>query len=588
MRKILSAVLILSVVASESFAQGGGGAGAGRGGAGGGRGAGGGAAQPGRGGRGGGQAMTPVDSLRAQLLQLFQAQNTPAPQPFVRTTPPTDSVIIKMWEEGWTNGQAGKLMQVLADSIGQRLTGSPNAERASAWVMKMYNEWGISTRRHQYGTWNSYRRGINHIDLIQPRVRTLEGTMLSWSPGTGNRPIEGEAIVLPQLTTIEQFADWVPNARGKWVLLSAPRISCRMPAQWSEFGLPESSQRMNQEQSALQTDYNQRVVAGGGQNQIQARLKEAGAAGVLQTNWSQYPGINKIFGSPAQVLPTFDLSCEDYGLVHRLASNKQKPVLRITADAELLGERPVWNTIGEIRGSEKPNEYIVLSAHFDSWEGHSGLTDNGTGTMTMMEAMRIIKKTYPNPKRSILVGHWMGEEQGLNGSRAFVEDNPQIVAGTVLGFNQDNGTGRVQSIGPGPFAGLDLQVTQYLYALPSEITRHLRVGAPSTGPGTGGSDHASWQCAKAPVMGLSAVGWDYSNTTWHTNRDSYDKVVVDDLKNNATLVAMLAYMASENPQTLTKVHPAGTANWPNCARATRQSPTAAGRAGGRGGGPGGF
>jgi hypothetical protein len=571
MRSLIAVALIASLLGTDALAQGRGGGGRG----GGGRGGGGAAQQP-------PMTQEQINALRQQLIQALQAQATAAPQPFVRNSPPTDSVILRMWEEGWTNGQAGKLMQVLADSVGHRLTGSPAAEKASAWVMKMYNEWGISTRRHQYGTWIGYRRGVNHIDLIEPRVRTLEGTMLSWSPGTGNRPLEGEAVVLPPATTLEQFDAWLPNARGKWVLMSAPRISCRMPSQWDQFGLPESRERMTQEQNALNTDYNQRVVAGGGQVQIQTRLQAAGAHGVLQTNCSQYPGINKVFGAPTQVVPTFDLSCEDYGLVHRLASNNQRPRVRITADAEILGPLPVWNTIGEIRGSTKPNEYIILSAHFDSWEGHSGLTDNGTGTMVMMEAMRIIRKTYPEPKRTILVGHWMGEEQGLNGSRAFVEDNPQIVAGVVAGFNQDNGTGRVQSIGPGPFAGLDDVVMQYLGALPSEITRNINVGRPSTGPGTGGSDHSSWQCAKAPVMSLGALSWDYSNTTWHTNRDSYDKVVVDDLKNNATLVAMLAYMASEDPQTFPRYFPAGTANWPNCAAARRATPEPSGR--GRGGG----
>jgi Zn-dependent M28 family amino/carboxypeptidase len=195
----------------------------------------------------------------------------------------------------------------------------------------------------------------------------------------------------------------------------------------------------------------------------------------------------------------------------------------------------------------------------------------------MMEAMRILKAAYPNPKRTILVGHWMGEEQGLNGSRAFVEDNPEIVANVVAGFNQDNGTGRVQSIGPGPFAGMDDILSSYLTQLPMEITRHIRVGSPGTSPGTSGSDHSSWQCARAPIFSMGALSWDYSNTTWHTNRDSYDKVVVDDLKNNATLVAMLAYMASEDPQSVPKYHPVGYNNqgqptsWPDCPRATRTS-----------------
>jgi carboxypeptidase Q len=523
--------------------------------------------------------MTPeeLERLRAQVLLALTTPAAPAPQPYVRTTPPTDPVILKMWEEGWVNGQAPKLIQVLSDSIGHRLTGSPAAEKASAWVMKMYGSWGIQSRQHRYGTWMTFRRGVNHFDLIEPRVRTLEGTMLSWSPGTGPRPVEGAAVTLPKVTTPDEFGRWLPSVRGKWVLTGPARLSCRMPQQWTEFGLPESRDSINAAQTRAAADYSARVTAAGGAGTLQQKLKDAGALGVFASNWSNYPGINKIFGSPRQVLPTFDLSCEDYGMVFRLAENNQGPKLRVFADAENLGERPVWNTIAEIKGTEKPNEYVILSAHFDSWEGHSGLTDNGTGTITMMEAMRILKAAYPNPKRTILVGHWMGEEQGLNGSRAFVEDHPEIVANVITGFNQDNGTGRVQNITPGPFAGMDDIVAQYLTQLPSQVTRHINIGRPGTAPGTGGSDHSSWQCAKAPVMSLGALSWDYSNTTWHTNRDSYDKVVADDLKNNATLVAMLAYMASEDPQMSPKYFPRGwnaqgqLTAWPTCAKATRTS-----------------
>ena len=108
--------------------------------------------------------------------------------------------------------------------------------------------------------------------------------------------------------------------------------------------------------------------------------------------------------------------------------------------------QPTFNTIGEIKGTEKPDEYVILSAHFDSWDGGTGATDNGTGTITMMEAIRILKKIYPNPKRTILIGNWGSEEQGLNGSRAFVEDHPEIIKNIQAVFNQDNGTGRVVNI----------------------------------------------------------------------------------------------------------------------------------------------
>src|SRR6185503_7401863 len=106
-----------------------------------------------------------------------------------------------------------------------------------------------------------------------------------------------------------------------------------------------------------------------------------------------------------------------------------------------------FNTIAELKGSQKPDEYVLLSAHFDSWDGGSGATDNGTGTIAMMEAMRILKTVYPNPKRTIVIGHWSGEEQGLNGSRAFAADHPEIVKGLQALFIQDNGTGRVSNIG---------------------------------------------------------------------------------------------------------------------------------------------
>jgi len=152
--------------------------------------------------------------------------------------------------------------------------------------------------------------------------------------------------------------------------------------------------------------------------------------------------------------------------------------------ARSLGEVPVYNTLGTIKGSEKPNEYILLSAHFDSWDGSQGATDNGTGTITMMEAMRILKLAYPNPKRTIMVGHWPGEEQGLNGSHAYAYDHPEIVRAIQAGFNQDNGTGRIQSTsGVGlPNGGEHMQ--QWLSKLPSELQSQIRyngVGAPATG-----------------------------------------------------------------------------------------------------------
>jgi Zn-dependent M28 family amino/carboxypeptidase len=189
----------------------------------------------------------------------------------------------------------------------------------------------------------------------------------------------------------------------------------------------------------------------------------------------------------------------------------------------------------------------MLSAHFDSWDGASGATDNGSGTILMMEAMRILKKIYPNPKRTILVGHWGSEEQGLNGSRAFVEDHPEIVNNLQALFNQDNGTGRVVNIGGQGFAKSKDYITRWLAAVPDTIKNQIKTNFPGS-PGAGGSDFASFVAAGALGYSLSSTSWDYGTYTWHTNRDSYDKLVFDEIRSNVILAAIMVYMACEDPE----------------------------------------
>ena len=483
----------------------------------------------------------------ATPVQTIIPQGTPiAPAPaYVRTTPPTDPVIQRMWEEGMQRSQAMALAQELTDVVGPRLTASPAATTASDWAMGKYQSWGVTTRRENYGTWNSWRRGVSHLDLLAPRVRSLEAIQLAWSPGTNGKAVEGDVIGIPELADSNAANAWVKGTKGKFVLTGAAQPSCRQASQLSEFATTETQGRIARTRDSLQRTWRDRLGMFNGQ--LQAKLAVAGALGALASNWSNYPGIDKIFGSWRQAVPTIDVGCEDFGLLSRLAANGQGPKVRYSAESQFLGEQPVFNTIAEIRGSEKPDEYIVLSAHFDSWDGSSGATDNGTGTITMMEAMRILKTVYPNPKRTILAGHWQGEEQGLNGSRAFSEDHPEIVNGLHALFNQDNGTGRVVVTGPGALPGAGPRLEEYLWQLPSQITGVIRM-APPGAPASGGSDNASFACHGAPAFGIGALGWDYGSTTWHTNRDTFDKIVAEDLMNNATLTAMLAYQAAEDPQ----------------------------------------
>ena len=459
-----------------------------------------------------------------------------------------DSVINRIVREAENNSQLERLAYELLDSIGPRLVGTPQMKQAHDWAVAKFTNWGITARNQQWGEWRAWERGVTHIDLVHPRVRTLEGMQLAWSPGTKGKTVTAEVIAFPDLNDSVAYAGWMKTVKGKFVLISMPQPTGRPDKQWEEFGTAESVTKMKAERELQNRNWNERFNKSGFTTRtLPLALEKAGAAGVISSYWSRGFGVNKIFGTTNKAVPHIDIALEDYGMLYRLAVNGARPRIRLQADSKDLGIIPTFNTIAEIRGTEKPDEYVILSAHFDSWDGSQGATDNGTGTMVMMEAARILKQVYPNPKRTILVGLWGSEEQGLNGSRGFVADNPQIVQKTQAVFNQDNGTGRVTTINGQGFLHAYEFIGRWLAPVPDSIKKHITTTFPGS-PGGGGSDHASFVAAGIPAFMLSSLSWDYGTYTWHTNRDSYDKIVFDDVRSNAILTAILTYMASEDSE----------------------------------------
>ena len=520
-------------------------------------------------------------SLAAVLLALLFAAPAPAR---AQTANP---VLNRIWATGMDSSHTMGLASTLFDSLGPRLQGAPDTKRAQDWLVRTYASWGIPARNEQYGTWRGWRRGTSHVDLVSPRVRTLEATMVGYSPGTNGRDVTAEAVLLPRFADSAAFVRWLPQARGKLVLVNAPLPTCRPTTDWEQFATAESKARMDTLLAAVRADWSGRNVRGTGYSlalgggELGVRLEQAGVAGLLTSRPKNTRGTREIFETYDTTAPTLSLSCEDYGLVARLAERGDRPMVRMNLDAELLGEQPVYNTIAEIRGSEKPDEYVMLSAHFDSWDGSSGATDNGTGTITMLEAMRILRQVYPHPKRTILVGHWTGEEEGEVGSKAFYEDHPAVMRGLQALFNQDNGTGRIVRLSAAGLPDADAHLRAWLARLPAVFQTQIQYGGVGL-PAGGGSDDFAFSCAGLPAFGLGALGWDYGNYTWHTERDTYDKVVFDDLKANATLTAMLVYLASEDPTMITRerVDLAKAAEEIRARQAAAGTSAAAGRRGG--------
>src|SRR3990172_6896727 len=275
-----------------------------------------------------------------------------------------DPVIRAMWTEGMERSQTERLAQVLLDSIGPRLSGTPNYQAAVDWVLATYASWGVEARKEQYGTWRGWRRGPIHADLVAPRGHTLEARLLAWSPGTGGRPVEGDVIAGPELASAEQATTWLQSVRGKIVLASMPEPMCREPQAFEKLAQPETYQRWQAERSALQQSWRRRMQMLG--NNAYQRIEAAGAVAGFTANWSQGWGVNKVFDTVTERGPSLDLSCEDYGLLSRLSANRMGPRVRLMAETDLPGPVPMFNVIGEIKGTELPSEYVMLSAHLDS------------------------------------------------------------------------------------------------------------------------------------------------------------------------------------------------------------------------------
>ena len=459
-----------------------------------------------------------------------------------------DQMVQSIMDETYKNSQLETLAYELLDGIGPRLVGSPKMQQAHDWAVKRFENWGIEAKNEQWGEWKSWERGTSSVQMVSPYVKSIEGMQLAFSPATSAKGVTADVIMLPTFKNKSEFDQWLPKVKGKLVMVSQYQPTGRPDENWKEYATPDSYEKMKKETQEAAEEWRKSIAATGETSRtLNAKLEQAGAAGILSSYWSRGFGVNKIFNAGTKKIPVFDISLEAYGQLYRMIQHSTTPKLKLVAQSKDKGSAPTFNTVAEIKGSEKPNEYVILSAHLDSWDGGTGATDNGTGTITMMEVARILKKYYPNPKRTIIVGLWGSEEQGLNGSRGYVSAHKNEMPNVQAVFNQDNGTGRIANISGQGFLHSYDYLGRWLSAVPRELTKDIKTTFPGF-PGGGGSDHASFVAAGAPAFMLGSLSWDYGAYTWHTNRDTYDKIVFDELKSNVATIAILTYMASEDPE----------------------------------------
>ncbi|MGI8919343.1 MAG: M20/M25/M40 family metallo-hydrolase [Pyrinomonadaceae bacterium] len=492
------------------------------------------------------------------LLPAAQAQNSDR----------DEEMLARIRKEGMENSQILKTMHMLTDVYGARLTGSPNHKRAAEWAIKQMTEWGFENGRLE--PWNFGHPGwLNErlsAHIISPVKDPLVCEVLAWTPSTRG-PVKASVtqIILPERPTQEQFNEFIARekgrVRGRIVLVGKPQV---VPV-----NLTPSPKRADDKQIQQRFDPDARpsptptptptptpgpTPLTGQQlaDQLDKFLKDNAAR--LRVNdagreHGQIRAFNNRTFDVDKAVPTVVMRNEDYGRISRILADGTEVILEFEIVNRVYPEgKTSYNTIAEISGSDKADEVIMLGGHLDSWHAATGATDNAIGCAIMMEAARILKSIGVKPRRTIRVALWSGEEQGLLGSLAYVKEhfgsfeNPKLGYEKFGGyFNIDSGTGRIRGasvFGP-PETGKILR----------EILKPFKddgvAGAIATrSRGIGGTDSTSFNNAGLPGIGLAQDSIEYGTHTWHTNLDTYERILEDDVKKDAVVVAFALYKLS--------------------------------------------
>ena len=439
-----------------------------------------------------------------------------------------------------------KNLEYLTDVIGPRLTGSAAMRRANDWTAERFKAYGLTAALEPWDFGVTWERGTVTARLLSPFQRNVTAQSWAWTAGNGGRPAAGP-VVMVNVSSPESLAVYKAKVKGAWVMASPPATI------WNPDGPPMTAA----DSAAMRERFRARVrqpadtspeaVARRRQFQVDLpyMLTQAGALGRL-TDGAKEQALMTMSGSPYSVspLPNLVIAHEDYAQFARLIENGVTPRFE-AAITNTLGTKPVqqWNTVAEIRGSEKPGEVVILGAHLDSWDLGTGTTDNGTGSMVVLEAARAIAQSGLHPKRTIRFILFSGEEEGLLGSAAYAAQHAATADSIQAVLVLDNGTGMV--------TGQALQGRSQDSQLWTDLLAPVgSLGAKNVRDANkGGTDHLSFIPYGVPGWNFDQEGRGY-NHTHHSQVDTYDHAVPDDLKQASAVMAVTAYELANLPALL--------------------------------------
>jgi hypothetical protein len=491
--------------------------------------------------------------------------------------------ITRIRYEGFRNSKVMDYATGLMDSIGERLTGSPNMKRANEWTRDQLTAMGLSNAHLE--PWGPFGRGwanqYVNVRMTSPDIAPLLVYAKAWTPGTSG-VVTGKCIRV-NIEKKEDFDKYKgklagmilifgPDAEVKPIIEApykrytddelAKTAEYQIPGERPPFRFADFVKRQQFVKELNQFLADEKVLA-----VIDHSRGTAGGGTVFVQSGGSYKT------GETTTIPQLTMASEHWSRISRLLDQKKEVTLELNVVNTFYDDDPMqYDTIAELPGTDKKDELVMLGAHLDSWHAGTGATDNGAGTIVMMEAMRILKTLDIKPRRTIRIGLWSGEEEGLLGSQGYVQqhfgsrppmddpgmkDMPTLMrreAGPVTVkpeqakvsgyFNVDNGTGKIR--------GIYLQENEAVWPIFEAWMRPFKDldMTTITMRNTGGTDHQSFDAVGIPGFQFIQDPVEYESRTHHSNMDVYDRLQPEDLKQMAVIVASFVYNTAMRDQML--------------------------------------
>ena len=479
------------------------------------------------------------------------------------------AAMAKIRDEGMNRSKVMETAFYLTDVSGPRLANSDGLKRANEWAKKQLTQYGLANANIE--AWGDFGRGWDieksYVAMTAPYYHAMVGAPKAWTPSTPGA-LRLPVVVMKAATTEADFDQYKGKLRGKIVAMNVP--TSPKPAEGPDLRrYTEDELKKMAEPAAPRPAANTPDAAALAARRNQAALRtkltemlmSEGAAAVLSARGGIYGTFNTTNGAPyaadaKPVLPEIEMTPEDQLRLIRLVEAGIPVEVEMETKTRFQSQDlKGYNVVAEIPGTDRKlkSEVVMLGGHIDSWHAATGATDNAAGVAVMMEAVRILKATGVKPRRTIRIALWGEEEQGLHGSRNYVKNNfgdpatmKLLPAHEKLSayFNLDNGSGKIR--------GIYAQGNEAVAPIFAEWLKPFAdLGATTvTLRNTGSTDHVAFDAVGLPGFQFIQDGLDYFPQTHHTNQDTYDRLIADDLKQASVVVASFVYDAAMRDQKL--------------------------------------